>query len=316
MVALDFKKATLSVTNIIRPGWFQKMPTVVSFVLLIAIAYSLAQLTWLLMPDVEQQHYVDPNRVGSTGGSAESTGVNLPDIANLHLFGKPAAVVVDAPPVPEEVPETKLRLELKGILASSDLNLARAIVAEPPRSEDTYAVGAALPGGVTLVEIHEDHIVLSRAGQREKLMLPRDGMQTVGAGQEAPPSPRRAEPPVSKFQSASPAVSNSALPIGKLSELRDVLNNDPQSLMGLIDAKPEVVDGKVAGFRLDNMQNDRLLTRFGLRRGDVITAVNDIRLDGPANLPELLNILKTADQVKIEYSRRGRPRSVVLNMDE
>ncbi len=100
-----------------------------------------------------------------------------------------------------------------------------------------------------------------------------------------------------------------------LSELRNILSSDPQSLMGLINARPEIVNGKVVGFKLDQGQDEQLLRQFGLMRGDVVTAVNDMRLDGVTNLPELLRMIQTAEQVKIEYKRGGRARFVTLNMN-
>lgn len=320
MFALDWKKATLPILSRLQPSTLAKLPGWVSMLLLVAIAYGLAMLTWLVLPQIEQTAFVDHDSAAglinqtSAAGASDTT---LPDIASWHLFGVAGAKAVQ-PVAPVEVPETNLKLELKGILSSKDTKLARAIVAEPPRSEDTYAIGAALPGGATLVEINTDHIVLQRGGAREKLMLPRESMTTAsGAASARVDQGGEATPVDSVNDAAGAGATPQALgATGSLAELRDTLNNDPQSLVGLIGATPEIVEGKITGFKLDNMQNERLLRRFGLRRGDVITAVNDIRLDGVANLPHLLNELKTAQQVKIEYNRRGRPRSVVLNMNE
>ncbi len=310
MVALDWKKVALPVISMFRSNWLKNLPSVVSVLLLVAMAYNLALLTWALLPDVEQQDYAGVHQaVNLTGKPPAASAARLADISRWHLFGKAGAVAVVAPKQ-EVVPETKLRLELRGILASPDAKFSRAIIFEPPRSEDTYGIGAALPGGATLVEINNDHIVLLRQGRREKLLLPREGMKSSPVASRATSSRSRRQNS-SRRNAGQPMQSSS-----RLSELRTVLNNDPQSLMGLINAKPEIVDGKIKGFRLDGNQNGQLMRRFGLRRGDVVTAVNNIRLDGSANLPELLNELKTAEQVKIEYSRRGRPRSVVLNMDE
>ena len=325
MVALDWKKATLPLTNLIRPNWLKKLPTMASFFLLVAIAYSLAVLTWMVLPEPEQVRFIDPNKASGTvrAVSTNQSGTTpIPDIARLHLFGE-VSKVVDLPPQQEVVPETKLKLELKGIWASSDSKQARAIISEPPRNENTYAVGASLPGGATLVEIHADHIVLSRQGRKEKLLLPRESMQSGQASSRSTSrqtSSRRNTTTRRSTSNSRNTVSSraaaAASSISRLSELRESISKDPQSLMGLIDATPEFKNGQITGYKLNNMQNEQLLRRFGLRRGDVITSVNDIRLDATANLPNLLNILKTAEEVKIEYNRRGRPRSVVLNMNE
>lgn len=306
MVVFNWKNSAASLQKMGQQRWVQQLPLAANLLLLAVIANSTAQLSWQLLPSVAQPGF-NPAMVSVTAnssvleGSRTASAATTTDIAAWHLFGEAVAELVNAP-VQEVVPETTLKLELRGILSSTEAALARAIIAELEREESSYAVGAAVPGGATLQEIRIDHVVLARGGRLETLRLPRESLEgVVGGG-----------------GNLSEALPDRHVDMGQdpsLSELRNILSSDPQSLMGLINARPEIVNGKVVGFKLDQGQDEQLLRQFGLMRGDVVTAVNDMRLDGVTNLPELLRMIQTAEQVKIEYKRGGRARFVTLNMN-
>ncbi len=301
-MALDWKNSAAALQRLLQPELLARLASAINLILLLVVAYSLAQLTWTLIPQVEQIQLISPQGMGrqATKASVPETASGMQDIARWHLFGRADAVAALPKPRQEQVPETTLKLELRGILASDDEGVARAIIAEPSRKENAYSIGSRLPGGASLNEIHVDHIVLSRNGRLETLRLPKERIETATTG-----SSRR-----------SPRSSSRATAGSSLREVRDTLLREPQNLVGLLQAEPQFENGKIAGYKLGAGQDTRMLRRFGLRRGDIITAVNGITLDGPTKLPELLRTLPTAEEVKIEYKRRGRPRSIVLNMNE
>ena len=72
-----------------------------------------------------------------------------------------------------DIPKTKLNLILRGVLADIDANAEDSSVIIQSSSQDKlYSPGDSLPGGVTLKEVHSDHVILSRNGQFEKLFFP------------------------------------------------------------------------------------------------------------------------------------------------
>jgi general secretion pathway protein C len=264
----------------------------------------MAQMTWRLFPAVPRElaPAMAAAVVETTAGPGSSAATK--SISDWHLLGRADEVV--APPPQAVVPETTLQLELRGILASADPTFARAIIAEPSREENSFAVGATLPGGATLKEILADHIVLSRGGRLETLRLPKDKLS--GGAVETATRP-------SVPTSSAPAPSQGFTGSESLGELRDAMMNDPQLLAGLLQAEPvQEADGMISGFRLGPGQDPRLLRRFGLQRGDVVTAINDIRLDAMGKVPQLLQTLPTATELRVEFKRNGKPRSVTLNL--
>jgi len=309
---MDWKPGVAVLQRLQQPNVQARMVTGVTVLLVLALAYALAQFTWLLVPGVTAAMQVPPPApTALAGGAAVAGPVAAPvdagkTIAAWHLFGRADQVV--AQPRQEVVPETTLQLELRGIFSSNDPALARAIIAEPSREEKPYATGATdIPGGATLKEIRDDHVVLLRGGRLETLRLPKD---KLGAGSvEAFSPPERAvEPP--SMEPATREFTGSE----SLRDLRDAVINDPQLLAGFLQAEPVQGPNGIEGFRLGTGQDPQLLRRFGLQRGDVVMAVNDVQLDGVTKVPQLLQSLPGASELTIKFRRNGKDRSVTLNL--
>ena len=315
---INWKQALAWTQQLQQPAVMERAVRVTNVVLILALAYTLAQLTWRIPPPVIVERTIPAvakTVASKTGDVAAST---QKDIAQWHLFGK-VDLSAPAPVVEQPLVETALPLELRGILGSTDASQARAIIAEQARDESFYSIGGSLPGGATLKEIHNDYVILLRGGRMETLRLPKDKIDT-GA---APVSSSRAQPavPATNNNMVEPAPTADGMErrfsgSESLREMRDTMMNDPQMLAGLLRAEPVEEEGVVTGFRLSDSQDPRMLRRFGLQRGDVITSINDVKLDGPNKVPDLLRILPNAAELRIEYKRNNKPRSIVLNMDQ
>ncbi|MGI9273700.1 MAG: type II secretion system protein N [Endozoicomonas sp.] len=82
----------------------------------------------------------------------------------------------DARNTPTEIPKTRLNLVLRGALASIGQSQKNAsAIIQGSNQDKLYEVGDTLPGGVSLKEVHADHVVLNRNGQLETLYFPDAG---------------------------------------------------------------------------------------------------------------------------------------------
>ena len=117
----------------------------------------------------------------ATQSAAENLGAPSPaaersDYSTLrqaHLFGTPRA---QAPtPVQKEIPETRARLTLHGVIV--DGPRSGAIVGEQGGRQQFVPLGGETPGGFALKEVHADRVVLERSGNSELLRFPQ--MPTV-----------------------------------------------------------------------------------------------------------------------------------------
>ena len=309
--------------NLVQRFWVdgldKRLPVVVTLIGILLIANSMAVLTWKLVPVpatpiaaiVNKNTRVTPNQLAS----AESDQPVAAKISQYHLFGK--FEKKKPPPVQVEVaaaPETRLNLKLRGVFSSEDKEMARAIIADAKGEDDSYAIGDEVPGGATLNDIFEDRVILERNGQLETLKLPVEslpGEATAGIDRNVPGarpmgSPSRA--PVSPIDTATAGTSEI------LRHYRDALINDPQSVMGLVRVQPYNKGGRLEGYRIRPGKDRQLLTKFGLRSGDIVKAVNAVPMDNPIKALEILRDLSTATSVTVDIERNGTPRSFTFQI--
>ena len=142
----------------------------VNLCLIAVLSYNLADVTWRLMPAVEQV----PVPVHGPSIAVVPRNQSF-DIARWHLFGEQQKTPVTASQT-RVMPRTRLKLILRGVVVGEEGGLSGAIIASPSGDQAFYALGAVLPGGATLKEVHDRHIVLLRNGQLETLQLPRDDL--------------------------------------------------------------------------------------------------------------------------------------------
>lgn len=281
---------------------------VVNALLVMLLAYTLAQLTWRVWPAAPQAE--PPPRFVAPAVQAPPAGAQ---IADWHLFGVPQAEQEAGPP-----PPTPLNLTLRGVFATQGEH-AYAIIADAQGKEEGYRLGAELPGGVMLKEIYPDHVILSRSGRPETLSLPKEplpaGVAAPNAGLIQPvPVPQAIAAPVALPPAATAAAGpeNSAL----LRNYRDALKANPQSMAGLIPVEPVQAEGKVSGYRLLGGGDPALLGRFGLAAGDVVTAVNGITLDSAAKGAEAVKNLSAAHDLSLLILRNGEQKSFSYHAGE
>jgi general secretion pathway protein C len=77
----------------------------------------------------------------------------------------------------------------------------------------------------------------------------------------------------------------------------------------LAQMQPRTVDGKTNGFLIQRINPRSLLVKVGLRRGDVIIDVNNIKLDSPEKALQVFQQLREARQITVAVERNGKPMS-------
>ncbi len=311
MNALDLKHLNI---NALGQAFMTYMPSVTATLLVIALAKSLASLTWDLMPE---NPYVAPpdvsthaiSRIG--GQSTPSNSVAYNRITNYHLFGiarnEAKAPVVAPVPSTQEAPDTQLRLTLKGVVASGDMMEAWAIVADRTGNEDSYGIDSPLPGGAILKEIYSDRIILLHNGRLETLRLPKTELKSNNNLRTS--SNRRASSRRNHRRTASSASTNvnrlSVQATQTLKDYRYKLLNDPQSVMNSVRAEPYRQGGRLKGYRIFPGRDKQLFGQIGLEPGDIVTSVNGIELDSPLKGLEIMQQLSDASNVSVNVLRNG-----------
>jgi general secretion pathway protein C len=263
----------------------------------VLLAYSAARLTWMVVPISADGAGAPPPLAAPVMAPHQADALSMSrDIVAKHLFGQ--VQTAGAQPGLATIPETRLKLVLRGVMASQDSHTATAIVADPSGHEDYYTVGKELPGGATLKEVHAQYIVLSRGGRLETLRLPTDSLKVSNGALASPAT------------AASPGVAPDAGAL--LQQYREQFIKNPQSLANLLQGEPYWENGRLVGYRLRPGRDPGVLEKFGIQSGDVVTAINGVSLTDPGGRMELLRDMNNATQFNVDLIRGGRPFSISI----
>ncbi len=291
-------------------GLDKRLPVLVTLLLTLMLAQTLAVLTWDLLPKPQVDEKVLSMPSARPSIRAGAAGQNQArQISQWHLFGQVQQSSPTAVAKVTNAPDTRLNLKLRGVLASSDPALAIAIIADGKGKEDAYTLEAKLPGNAVLKEIYADRVILEYRGRMEALRLPKEVIASV----YSKPAKRGSRVKRGLKASSVRNTDTSAL----LRQYREAMISNPQSLMNLVSASP-VVDkatGKLKGYQIRPGKDRKLLRKFGLKNGDVVTAVNGVSLDNPIKALEIMRDLSTASSVSLDVERRGQMQSFSFQID-
>ena len=168
--------ASLDRSQVVAAG-NRLLPFWVSLVLVIAIAWQLAKLAWMLVPAPSAGDVVDAPRGHLAMANQAGNAIDVRAIANAHIFGEAdveaSSQVLDTGPDVAE--DTKLlNLTLKGTIASNERGLSAAIIADDDDEEKVYVIGDTISARASLHAVYTDRVVLNESGQLTNLWLPEE----------------------------------------------------------------------------------------------------------------------------------------------
>ena len=276
----------------------ETMPPWVSLVLVIAIAYYAARLVWLLVPDQEQAAWTPPPFTGITAPAGKTGGDQsaYAAVVEAHLFGKPSAAPDPSAADAQNAPETQLNLELRGAVAALDERFAHAIIADGSGTEKVYFLKDTVPGGAVLQRVQPDRVILNRGGVLEALLLPKDEASDGSLNSAAPrrngqPLARRNQPP----------------------SMQEVVAQNASGITEIIRPQPYMPNGELKGYRIYPGRNREQFVGLGLQPGDLVTEINGMTLNNPAQAMEMFRALADTTQVTVTIERDGQAQTLTLD---
>jgi general secretion pathway protein C len=245
--------------------------TLVIVALVLVLAWQLAYWTWV---------FVAPR---PTASASEATGgVDLAAIAKL--FG------ASAPAGSSTATASAQGLRLKGVIAPTPGVAASAIFSTGTGKDIAVFLDREVLPGVKLVEVDPDHVIVTRAGVRERIDL------------ETPRARASASSPAGraggfKLNVARAGANNFSLSRKELDEaLRDPNQLNYLGQIGMSSA---------GGVRMEAAPSGSLAAKLGLQPGDVIRKVNGQAVASPGDLARLYQQFATLSQVQAEVQRGG-----------
>ena len=136
-----------------------------------AITVALVAVLSIAFQSVGFYRTINPAVIGSANPSSENLINNAPISLDDFplLFGFNDTKTTNSS---QEIPLTKMNLILRGALSGIDHKEYASAIIQTNNQDKLYEVGAPLPGGALLHQVHADHIVLKRGNRLEKLYFP------------------------------------------------------------------------------------------------------------------------------------------------
>lgn len=99
------------------------------------------------------------------------------------------------------------------------------------------------------------------------------------------------------------------------SDMVESIRENFSSQLRLAQLSPRLVDGKTDGFLVRNISRRSILSKMGLKRGDVVINVNNIMLDSPEKALQIFQQLREARRLTVAVERDGKPLSFVYEIE-
>jgi general secretion pathway protein C len=276
------------------------LPTAVTFLLVIVIAYQLSRITWAVVPGAVPAA-APPAPAAQNASSTAAPSQSYGALVAAHLFGEAPKEPVQ--PLAQEVvdaPDTTLSLTLTGILSHEGDPNGQAIISSNRGQEKTYQIGQAVDNsnGTTLHSVYADRVLLNRGDRLETLRLPKE-LAAAGAPQRAP----------------SPMMAPAATPAGGDS-LRNVISQNATRLTDILRLAPHIQEGQVVGFRVNPGRDRESFEALGLLPGDVVTDINGVVLDDASRGLQAFEALGEATMANVTVLRDGTPTVLVIDTSQ
>ena len=324
-------RATAALTGALRsmaqPEQARRLRWVFLLLFSLWAVLGLSRLIWALLPASEDTSGPPPQIINPVTTSRSVGAADPVDIQRMrawHLFGEAgvAAPSVQAQPqvvasqrdgIEKGARETRLNLTLRGIVASTEDGLGHAII-EHQSKQSVYAVEDKLPvsGRVTLAKVMPRQVVLDNGGTYELLVLFEDSR--LGTGQAAPP--QRSNPiPKSVKKGEQIDKREDAEATALAVNYRERLYKDPQSLAKVVNVSAVREGGQLLGYSIRPGQEKEQFEQLGFKAGDLVTSVNGIALDNPANTMSLYSAMRSAGEVVFELERGEESLTISVSLD-
>lgn len=193
---------------------------------------------------------------------------------------------------------TSLPLELVGTIILSDPKRSVAAIKDKGANQtESYQIGDMIGkrAKVFKVERHKVYFQNVDSGTFEFIEIQED---TKGLSAGIP---------------SSPSV-DMGLGIRQSGEGRFVIDRgalesslaNPNEILTQARAVPNIVDGKIKGFRIFSIRPGSIYEKLGIHNGDVILRVNGMELDSPAKALEFYGAISSAADISLDIDRNGQ----------
>lgn len=210
-----------------------------------------------------------------------------------------------AGPQVEETSESKSRVDIKliGTVVSDTQALA---LLEATKKIEIYYLGEEVPGGGTIEDIGRSQVRIKYPDQTETTLLFQEQNSSRASSAKVPKSTRDRSGTIREVGENRWLVSQ---------DMVDSVRENFATQLRLAQMQPRLLDGKTEGFLVQRIYPRSVLAKMGLKKGDVVIDVNNIKLDSPEKALQVFQQLREARKVNVSVERSGQPMTFVYEIE-
>jgi len=264
---------------IVHPARFIRL---LEIALVIAIIAVLGKFAWSIMGTSQVGLAPKPATVTSAAPKPLSPSVKSKVLTSFDPFNRTSKPETPQQQDVEMAPETTLNLRVFGMRADVSGESSSAIIQTPDNKQASYYIGDEIISGVTLETVEIDYVILNRGGTLERL---------------------------SRQGKTEDETSAAVVQVNV-----DTLSFDAKDFINDLRFYPARDGREVIGYKVRS-QRGVPLSKFGLKRNDIITSINGQDLtQNQVNLPNLFKNLKVARYASIQIMRDDVPMTIEVNL--
>lgn len=306
----------MNFSNLKTKDWsknYQNWLPFTEWVVGILVVFILAKLFWLWFLYFFSTNLtttsINSIRPLQTTQDRSTNKTNIQPLLAMNLFG---SIAVDEPEeTVTEAPETRLDLKLRGIYSAENPEKANAIIENGRGRQAVYFIDEQLEdvmGRVFLREVYYDKVIIETNGKKETLKLDENELLAELVNKDS------SRPIASNLNKRIEDKRNNAELNEKLGNYREQFLDDPKSIMDIVKGRPHFVEGELRGFMVSPGKDRRLFKELGLKRGDIITAVNGIAFTSMQDAMQLMNEAQSIENMDVEIQRGDETVSLLLSL--
>ncbi len=277
----------MSIVEVIaNPRVRQWLPGVLNGGILLLLAASLAQWTWLVVKPP-----LPPLVLAPPTPSPQQNTFSLQPLLAAHLFGQVSQELRGGRL--ENLPISSLNLVLTGVIASASGGYA--LISVNGQTQEPFGVGQTVTGNAVLQAVYPDRVVIQRNGVLESLML---------EGAENSPPAQWTPPVAARRPAAVPENIVRETGANRYTVEREQLTAQMRTPDFLRQAT--MIPSSGGGFLVSQMQPGSLYEKLGLRAGDVIKTVNGQPVNSAEDAIRLYQQIPGVGAVQMEITRDGK----------
>jgi general secretion pathway protein C len=225
-------------------------------------------------------------------------------LLELVLFA-PGSFSQAGPNVSRGVEQVLPSLSLMGIIVSKNPSSSVAVLKDETTGKIVLLrVGESI-SGLILTDVFENRVILRKNENDYQIFLGKGKIVNVVPRLPEPPTevslaPQREEPV--KREEISDAQTKEFIK----SEVLKRLEEEWPAIVGQTRFVPNLVDGKISGFKILSFPQRSILSEIGIERNDIIREVNGVELSDMETLFLLYDKFRDENRFDVSIERDGR----------